>query len=106
MSDGRQRTWTFLTNHARVLILIAENPGIRLRDIAARAGITERASQRIVAELEAEAYLTHEKVGRRNYYRLLPSTRLRHPLENGIEVGQLLDLFVDRQRSENPPEAS
>ncbi len=103
MSDQHQRTWTFLTNHARVLVLIAETPGIRLRDIAVRVGITERASQRIVAELEADGYLSHEKVGRRNHYHLLPSAHLRHPLEDGIEVGQLLDLFVDPDRSESPP---
>jgi DNA-binding Lrp family transcriptional regulator len=102
MSGGRQRTWTFLTNHARVMILIAETPGIRLRDIAVRCGITERASQRIVAELEAEGYLTHEKVGRRNNYHLMSSAHLRHPLEVDVEIGQLLDLFVDRESAQRP----
>lgn len=103
MSDGRQRTWTFLTNHARVLCLIAENPGMRLRDIAVRVEITERACQRIVAELEADGYLTHEKIGRRNQYHLLPSTHLRHPLEDDVEIGVLLSLFVGRNPSDRPP---
>jgi predicted ArsR family transcriptional regulator len=71
MTNQGSRTWTFLTNHARVLILIAETSGIRLRDVADQVGITERATQRIVAELEAAGYLTHEKVGRRNAARPL-----------------------------------
>lgn len=99
MPDHDSRTWTFLTNHARVLILIAESPGIRLRDVADRVGITERAAQRIVAELEAAEYLGHEKIGRRNQYHLRPDAHLRHPLENDVEVGALLDLFVDRSTS-------
>jgi DNA-binding MarR family transcriptional regulator len=96
MTNQGSRTWTFLTNHARVLILIAETSGIRLRDVADQVGITERATQRIVAELEAAGYLTHEKVGRRNLYKLRPDAHLRHPLEDDVEVGMLLDLFVDR----------
>lgn len=96
MTSKGSQTWTFLTNHARILILIAENPGIRLRDVADQVGITERAAQRIVAELEAAGYLTHEKVGRRNHYHLRPDAHLRHPLENDVEIGKLLDLFVDR----------
>jgi DNA-binding MarR family transcriptional regulator len=90
------RTWTFLTNHARVLILIAETPSIRLRDIAARIGITERAAQRIVVELEADGYLSHEKEGRRNHYSLRPDAHLRHPLENEIEIGQLVEFISSR----------
>lgn len=96
MTSEPQRTWTFLTNHARVLIAIAEAPGIRLRDVATRIGITERAAQRIVAELETAGYLSHEKAGRRNRYRLRSDAHLRHPLERDIEIGELLDLFVGR----------
>lgn len=102
MTDDPHRTWTFLTNHARVLISIAETPGIRLRDIAARIGITERAAQRIVAELEATGYLSHEKEGRRNRYHLQPNTRLRHPLDHDIEVSQLLELFMSRPTAGDP----
>jgi DNA-binding MarR family transcriptional regulator len=106
MTNHDSRTWTFLTNHARVLILIAGTAGIRLRDVAEQVGITERATQRIVAELEAAGYLTHDKVGRRNRYSLRPDARLRHPLEDDVEVGRLLDLFVDRSgTSDAPPDA-
>lgn len=103
MTDNNARTWTFLTNHSRVLILIAETPGIRLRDVADQVGITERAAQRIVAELEAAGYLTHETVGRRNQYELRPNAHLRHPLEDDVEVGRLLDLFVDRSTNKSTP---
>lgn len=94
MTGGEHRSWTFLTNHARVLISIAESPGIRLRDIAGRIGITERATQRIVSELEEAGYLSHEREGRRNRYHLRTEAPLRHPLEQDIEIGQLLDFFV------------
>lgn len=103
MTGRDSRTWTFLTNHARVLILIAATVGIRLRDVAEQVGITERATQRIVAELEAAGYLTHEKVGRRNHYQLRPDVHLRHPLEHDVEVGRLLDIFVDRSVLQNQP---
>lgn len=93
MTNEYRRSWTFLTNHARVLILIAETPSIRLRDIAARVGITERAAQRIVGDLEADGYLSHEKEGRRNHYNLHPDAHLRHPLENEIEIGQLIEFI-------------
>jgi len=96
VTEGTHRSWTFLTNHARVLISIAESPGIRLRDIAERIGITERAAQRIVSELERANFLSHQREGRRNRYRLKPDAHLRHPLERDIEIGQLLDFFVDR----------
>lgn len=97
MTSNGSKTWTFLTNHARILILIAENPGTRLRDVADMVRITERAAQRIVAELESAGYLTHEKVGRRNHYHLRPDAYLRHPLEDDVEIGKLLELFVDRR---------
>lgn len=100
MTSDQHQTWTFLTNHARVLISIAEAPGIRLRDIADRIGITERAAQRIVAELESAGYLSHIKKGRRNHYHVRPDAHLRHPLEEDIEIGQLLDFFVNRSSSE------
>jgi hypothetical protein len=103
MSDEHARTWTFLTNHARALTLIAEEPGIRLREIAAHIGITERAAQRIVAELEAADYLTHDKIGRRNRYHILPEAHLRHPLEDDVEVGKLLALFVHRKDERPAP---
>lgn len=95
MGDDQHRPWTFLTSHARVLIVIAQNPDLRARDIAAVADITERSTQRIVADLEAAGYLSHEKVGRRNHYRVQSTETFRHPHEQGIEIGLLLGLFAD-----------
>lgn len=88
--DGKRRTWTFLTNHAHVLICIAQDPGIRIQDIASRVGITLRTAQTIVADLVAEGYVTRTRVGRRNRYEVHPELPLRHPLEQQHPVGQLL----------------
>ena len=85
--------WTFLTNHAHVLICIATDPEIRLRDVATSVGITERAAQRIVMELEQGGFLERERVGRRNRYRLHIDQRLRHPLDRAHRVSELLDLL-------------
>ena len=93
MTESERRPWTFLTNHARVLIMISEDPEIRLRDLAVMIGITERSAQRIVSELEEAGYLTHDRVGRRNHYRVSLTVGLRHPHEQDVEVGRLLDLF-------------
>ncbi len=93
MTDNERRPWTFLTSHARVLILISQNPDIRVRDLAEIAGITERSTQRIIVELEDGGYLTHEKVGRRNRYKLSTTATLRHPREQAVEIGLLLDVF-------------
>ncbi|MFV9672107.1 MAG: helix-turn-helix transcriptional regulator [Acidimicrobiia bacterium] len=93
MNDSDPRPWTFLTSHARVLIVISQNPYIRVRDLADIAGITERSTQRIIAELEEGGYLAHEKVGRRNRYELTTSATLRHPREQAVEIGLLLDVF-------------
>ncbi len=90
MSDGSRGTWTFLTNHAHVLVCMAEDPDIRGRDIAARVGITERAAQAIVADLVSEGYVTRTRVGRRNRYEVQPDAPLRHPLEHDHTVGELL----------------
>lgn len=91
------KPWTFLTNHARVLIVIARNPDARLRDISANIGITERATQRIVGELEEAGYLSHDKVGRRNRYQIRPETHLRHDLERAYRVESLLDAFLPNE---------
>ena len=88
--------WTFLTNHSHILLCIADDPDIRLRDIASRVGITERAAQRIVAELEGAGYLSHEKVGRRNRYKVHPSLPLRHPLEDHLSIGALLRVLTSK----------
>ena len=82
--------WTFLTNHAHVLVAIARDPDARLRDIADQVGITERAVQGIVRDLYEHGYLHRERVGRRNKYELDDSLPMRHPLEAEHSVGALL----------------
>jgi DNA-binding MarR family transcriptional regulator len=93
MTDYERRPWTFLTNHARVLVAISQNPDIRGRDVARMTGITERSTQRIVAELEEAGYLSHERIGRRNHYQVSATATFRHPLEQDVEIGLLLRLF-------------
>lgn len=91
------KTWTFLTNHAHVLLCIAEDPDVLLREVALRVGITERAAQRIVAELESEGYVSHVKVGRRNHYEVHSGLPLRHPLEHHLEIGALLRVLTENE---------
>ncbi|MFC4425236.1 MULTISPECIES: helix-turn-helix transcriptional regulator [Deinococcus] len=85
--------WTFLTNHTHVLLCLERYPGDTLREVANRVGITERAVQRIVRDLEEAGVVTRERQGRRNTYRLQRSAALRHPLEAHHTVGELLDLL-------------
>jgi DNA-binding MarR family transcriptional regulator len=84
--------WTFLTNHARVLFCLAAEPDMRLREAAERIGITERAVQRIVTDLEEAGILTRSREGRRNRYEINPEERLRHPCNVHCTVGDLLRL--------------
>ena len=90
MADDDRGTWTFLTNHAHVLLCLVGDPELRLRDLAERVGITERATQRIVAELADGGYLERTRVGRRNVYTVHLGLPLRHPLERAHTVGELL----------------
>lgn len=96
MPDRRGATWTFLTNHAHVLVCIARQPDVRLRDIAAQVGVTERAVQAIVADLCEDGYVERTRIGRRNHYTVHPELRLRHPVERGRNIGDLLDVLTDR----------
>ncbi|MDO8567515.1 MAG: winged helix-turn-helix domain-containing protein, partial [Dehalococcoidales bacterium] len=79
--------WTFLTNHALVLSSIARNPTITARDVADSIGITERAVRKIIADLEAEGYITKKKEGRRVKYRINPDLSMRHHTHQETEVG-------------------
>jgi len=97
MSEQPAHTWTFLTNHAHVLLAIAAEPDLRLRDVADRIGITERAAQRIVAELETAGYLDVRRVGRRNVYRVHRNRPMRHPAERHHKVGELLAVLAHDQ---------
>ncbi len=86
--------WTFLTNHARVLAAIADDRNVRIRDIAVRCRLTERAVQKIIADLEQAGYLSHTREGRSNTYRIDPTKILRHPAEAGLTVASLLSLLA------------
>ncbi|GAA2681888.1 helix-turn-helix transcriptional regulator [Nonomuraea recticatena] len=97
-SDDRS-AWTFLTHHARVLTEIARNPHARLRDIAASIGITERAVQGIVSDLHQTGYVTREKAGRRNHYRVNPDQHFRHPAEANLPIRLLIDMFTQHDLS-------
>ncbi len=91
-SRGNGR-WTFLTNHAHVLLSIASDPELRLRDIAEIVGITERATQRIVGSLVADGYLVRARVGRRSHYEVKADVPLRHQVESHHTVAELVDLL-------------
>ena len=93
-----ERSWTFLTNHAHVLACIVGEPSVRLRDVADRVGITERAAQRIVADLVDAGYLERERVGRRNVYRPHLERSLRHPIDAPHTVGELLGALTPQPR--------
>jgi DNA-binding MarR family transcriptional regulator len=96
MTDTTPRNWTFLSNHAHVLVCLAMDNDARLRDVAQSVGITERAVQKIVSDLEEAGVLVRERSGRRNSYRLNLEAPLRHALESHKTVGVLLSLVLDR----------
>jgi predicted ArsR family transcriptional regulator len=89
-AEEHERTWTFLTNHAHVLLCIASDPEVRLRDVATTVGITERAAQRIVTELVDDGYLERRRVGRRNAYRVNANRPLRAPFADERRVEDLI----------------
>ncbi|MFO0943742.1 MAG: winged helix-turn-helix transcriptional regulator [Pirellulales bacterium] len=88
------KQWTFLTNHTHVLVMLFSNPEIPLREVAIQVGITERAVQRIVADLEEGGFIKREKVGRGNHYEIIKSKTLRHPIEAHRKIGDLLNLVA------------
>jgi DNA-binding MarR family transcriptional regulator len=90
-SNEEHKTWTFLTNHAQVLLCLAEKPDIRLREVAEQVGITERAAQRILAELVEAGYVKTERVGRRNKYTVNRQHAMRHSAQLGHDIGTLLE---------------
>ena len=87
------KPWRFVTNHTQVLLTISRNPDIRMREIADIVGITERAAQRIVADLAEGGYIDCTRIGRRNHYTIKRENKMRHPAQDGQEIGDLLDLL-------------
>ena len=104
--------WSFLTNHAGVLLCIAQDPGARLRDIGEAVGITERAAHRIIGELTDAGYVSRERVGRRNHYTIQTHLPIPDPLARGQRVGDLLavlaghDSPADQRQMFTPPTSS
>lgn len=95
--------WSFLTNHARVLVCIAQDPGVRLREIAAALGITERRAYDIVTDLTQAGYVVKGKDGRRNRYHIQPDRPLRRIIGREATIGEMLEVLVDSRapKSEN-----
>lgn len=92
MSSGE---WTFLSNHGHIFVYLANNPDARISDIAEAVGVTERATQSIIADLERDGYLKISKVGRRNHYKTNAKARFRHPAEAHQSVSALINIFAD-----------
>jgi len=88
-----EHRWTFLTNHAHVLAILHAHPDMVLRQVALEVGITERAVQRIVQDLEEGGFIERERVGRRNTYSIIEDEPLRHPVEAHRRIGDLLELI-------------
>jgi DNA-binding MarR family transcriptional regulator len=100
-SQEDDKPWRFLSNHTQVLLAIAHDPEARMRDVADTVGITERAAQRIVADLVETGYLARERVGRRNRYRINREVKMRHEAQLEQEIGPLLDLLAPDDHGTN-----
>ena len=92
-SENDNKTWRFLSNHTQVLLCLHRDPNARFRDIGQSVGITERAAQRIVADLIESGYVESERAGRRKHYRINTDIAMRHPAQHGHEIGELLELM-------------
>jgi DNA-binding IclR family transcriptional regulator len=97
MSTTESKDWTFLTNHAQVLLCVAATPDIRLRDIAEHVGITERSTQRILSELVEAGYVKATREGRRNRYTVDRDHAMRHAAQEGHEIGALLEALSENR---------
>jgi len=93
--------WMFLTNHAMVLSYVSRHPRTTALDLATSIGITERATRKILADLEAEGYITKKREGRRNRYGVDPDLSLRHPIHDEAVVGDLLQVFGWKRRGKS-----
>jgi DNA-binding IclR family transcriptional regulator len=97
MSTTEPKNWTFLTNHAQVLLCVAATPDIRLRDVAEHVGITERSTQRILSELVEAGYVNATREGRRNRYTVDRDHAMRHAAQQGHEIGALLEALSENR---------
>ena len=95
-------SWSLLTNHARALLCIAHDPGVRLRDIATMVGVTERSAHDMVTDLVDTGYVVKDKEGRRNWYRIQEHVPLRDPISQEPTIGEMLDLLVGVNAHRNP----
>lgn len=94
-ASNEEHSWTFLSNYAHVLVCLARDPDMRLRDVAEQVGITERGVFKIIGNLEAGGVVTRVKEGRRNHYEIDTSVKLRHPLESARDIGALLEMLLE-----------
>jgi predicted DNA-binding transcriptional regulator YafY len=104
-SESDEKPWRFVTSHTQVLLCIARSPEIRIRDLADLIGITERAAQRIIADLVEAGYVERTRVGRRNRYVVNPRHKMRHPLQQTHEIGELLDLLAHAEPAGTPDDS-
>jgi DNA-binding transcriptional ArsR family regulator len=93
-------TWGFLTNHARAMLFIAQDPDARLRDLAEALGVTERTAFGLVADLTEAGYVVKEREGRRNRYHIRPDLPLRHPINRERTIGELLNVLLGSEEQE------
>lgn len=93
--EDQESNWTLLTNHGRILLLLARDPEYLIKDLAADAGVTERRAQAILTDLEDAGYIKRRKDGRRNIYWVNMKSPFRHPSESGHKVGELIKVFLD-----------
>jgi DNA-binding MarR family transcriptional regulator len=89
-----ESNWTFLSNHSHVLIALSKNPGMVLREVALLVGITERAVQKIISDLERDEFISKKKIGRQNIYKISQDKKLRHHLESHKSIGDLIQLII------------
>ncbi len=93
MERDKSHHWTFFSNYGHILLALAQDPEARLRDLAERVGITERAVHRLLSEMEAAGVISRHREGRRNSYSIKQTVKLRHPIEDHRTVGDLIDLI-------------
>lgn len=95
MASLEPGSWTFLSNHGHILIRIAQNPDLKVSEIASAIGITERSTLSILGDLEETGYISVERIGRRNRYTVNPKKKFRHPSEAAHSIGELIEIFND-----------